>query len=163
MADDKHYVGGEWYRICDRTGFKMRAPVTRKEWTNRIVRTQSWEPRQPQDFVRGVKDDQSVSDPRPRQLNQFQGPLGTTLTAQANAGTNILQIGSSVRMFVGDKVTIMLSTNENFYTTLTDVPSLTTVQIANGLPQTALNGAVFIDVSAESDPTLYQNPYGNAL
>lgn len=71
MADDKHYVPGDFYRIDDKTGFKVRANRTRKEWTNMIVRDQSFEYRQPQDFVRGVIDDQNVPEPRPRQHDVF--------------------------------------------------------------------------------------------
>lgn len=73
MADDRHYIPGSWYRLDERTGFKVRAEKTRKEWTGRIVRDQSWEARQPQDFVRGVRDDQTVPEPRPRQPNVFVG------------------------------------------------------------------------------------------
>ena len=69
MADDKHYVPGDFYRICDRTGFKVRASATQQEWTQNIVRKQSWEPRQMQDFVRGIADDQVVPMPRPRQTD----------------------------------------------------------------------------------------------
>jgi len=71
MTNDLHYVPGTFYRICDRTGFKTRAYRTRKEWNGKIVRDQSWESRQPQDFVRGRKDDMKVPEPRPRQTNQF--------------------------------------------------------------------------------------------
>jgi hypothetical protein len=71
MADDKHYVPGDFYRICDRTGFKVRASKTRKQWDNLIVRLESFEPRQPQDFVRGVPDNQTVPEPRPHQKDIF--------------------------------------------------------------------------------------------
>lgn len=71
MADDQHFVGGDFYRIDDRTGFKVRANRTRKEWNGRIVRSDSFEPRQPQDMVRGQRDDQSVPKPRPRQPDLF--------------------------------------------------------------------------------------------
>jgi hypothetical protein len=71
MADDKHYVPGSFYRICDITGFKVRAERTRKMWSGTIRRIASWEARQPQDFVKGVKDDQAVPDPRPRQVDRF--------------------------------------------------------------------------------------------
>lgn len=74
MADDRHYVPGDWYRICDRTGYKVRASKTKKEWTGNIVRDQSFELRQPQDFVRGRKDPQTVPDARPRQTNHFIEP-----------------------------------------------------------------------------------------
>lgn len=65
MAD--LYKPGDFYRICDRTGFKVRASATRKEWTGMIVRDKSFEMRHPQDFVRGVEDNQNVPEPRPRQ------------------------------------------------------------------------------------------------
>lgn len=71
MADDRHYVPGDFYRICDRTGFKVRAKHTKKEWTNMIVREQSFEMRHPQDFVQGVRDDQTVPEPRPRSQDLF--------------------------------------------------------------------------------------------
>lgn len=73
MADDKHYVPGDFYRIDDRTGFKTRASRTRKEWTGMIVDKARWEARQPQDFVKGVTDNQNVPDPRPRQPNVYIG------------------------------------------------------------------------------------------
>lgn len=63
MANE-YYKPGSFWRIDDRTGFKVRAERTEQEWTNRIVREQSWESRQPQDFVRGTADQQTVPDPR---------------------------------------------------------------------------------------------------
>lgn len=71
MTDDKRYVAGTFYRICDRTGFKVRSYNTQKQWNNLIVRDRSFEMRQPQDFVTGVRDDQTVWDPRPRQVDRF--------------------------------------------------------------------------------------------
>ena len=56
---------GDHNVICDRTGFKVKASDTKREWNNLIVREQSWETRQPQDFVRGRGDRQSVPHPRP--------------------------------------------------------------------------------------------------
>lgn len=63
MANE-YYKPGSFWRIDDRTGFKVRAERTEQEWTNRIVRDLSWEPRQPQDFVRGTADQQTVPAPR---------------------------------------------------------------------------------------------------
>ncbi|MDE2101697.1 MAG: hypothetical protein KGL39_30910 [Patescibacteria group bacterium] len=71
MADDLHYVPGDFYRIDDRTGFKVRARKTRMEWNGLIVSRKVWEARQPQDFVKGVIDDQTVPMPRPRQPNTY--------------------------------------------------------------------------------------------
>lgn len=60
------YRPGGFYRLCDITGFKVRAERTKKQWNNYIVREKSWEPRNAQDFVRGRRDDQTVPDPRIR-------------------------------------------------------------------------------------------------
>lgn len=39
------------------------------EWNNLIVSDRVWEARQPQDFVKGVADNQTVPNARPRQPN----------------------------------------------------------------------------------------------
>lgn len=152
MADDKHYVFGDYYRICERTGFKVRARKTRKEWTNRIIRDGSWEPRHPQDFVRGVRDDQTVPEPRPRTVNSFQGPLGTYLTASFPAATQQITVYQTIRMFAGDTITIMLDNGVVFRTGISLVVDSTTLNIFPGLPYSASNGNIVIDVSAESLP-----------
>lgn len=52
---------GEWNAICDRCGFEYKSSQMKKEWNNLRVCKDCYEPRHPQDFVRGKKDDQSVS------------------------------------------------------------------------------------------------------
>ena len=57
--------------ICDRSGFKI--PVSAglvKTWDNLMVRQASWEPRQPQGFVRGIPERQTGS-PLPEQDDKF--------------------------------------------------------------------------------------------
>lgn len=87
MADDLHYVPGDFYRLDDRSGFKVRAKRQREEWTGLIVDKNLWEARPSQDFVKGVRDDQTVPEPRPRQNDHFVGPLQTTLIAPATPGS----------------------------------------------------------------------------
>ena len=158
MADDKHYVGGEWYRICDRTGFKVRDVRTKKEWTNRIVRNQSWEPRQPQDFVQGVADDQTVVDPRPRQLDMFQGPLSTNVTADCAIGAHVIPVVTNVRFLPGDMVNIMQSNGANWYTKVVNLPyGGNSLQIFPVAQCTILFDAVVINMTAVSNPVF---PYG---
>lgn len=66
------YRSGDPWRICDRCGFKKRVSETAKEWTGLVVCTDKcWEPRHPQDFVRGRKDRQSFRDPRPEPADVF--------------------------------------------------------------------------------------------
>jgi hypothetical protein len=74
MGTELRYIPGSFYRISDRTGFATRAERTQREWQGLIVEKRVWEPRQPQDFVRGVNDIQTVPYPRPRQTNVFVGP-----------------------------------------------------------------------------------------
>lgn len=66
------YRPGSWWRICDRCGWKRRAEDTAKEWTGLIVcRDTCLDVRNPQDFVRGVRDRQAVPNPRPEPPDRF--------------------------------------------------------------------------------------------
>jgi hypothetical protein len=62
---------GDYNVICDFTGFKVHASDTVKTWQGYRVRAQDWEPRHPQDFVRGKRDNQNVPDPRPEETDNF--------------------------------------------------------------------------------------------
>ena len=53
------YKHGDWNVIDDRSGRKRKASQMLKEWTGRYVHRKDWEPRHPQDFVRGVLDKQN--------------------------------------------------------------------------------------------------------
>jgi len=66
------YRPGDYYVICDECGFKKRASETRQRWDKRRVCSDTcWEPRHPQDFVRGRKDRQRVPDARPEAPDTF--------------------------------------------------------------------------------------------
>lgn len=66
-----YYRPGDYNVICDRTGYKVKASQTRREWNGLRVRNGSWEPRHPQDNIRAFRDDQSVPDPRPEEDDNF--------------------------------------------------------------------------------------------
>lgn len=159
MADDLHYVGGTWYRICDRTGFKIRNWRTRKEWTGRWVRDQSFEERQPQDFVRGVIDEQFVPEPRPRQLNVFLGPLQTMTTADINAGETVIPVQSTIRMSVNDSVEVMMSNGEYFLSKIADIPSRTAFQLQSPLPWFVTSGSFVTDTTAQTYADINTTPW----
>lgn len=60
-----------YYLICDRTGFRQSVKKgLKKEWTGSLIRTESWEPRHPQDFVRAIPEKQRGS-PRPEPADYF--------------------------------------------------------------------------------------------
>lgn len=65
-----YYTLGDWNAQCGECGRGFKFSQLRLRWDNQwVCNTGScWEPRQPQDFVRGVKDDQSVPIARPRIL-----------------------------------------------------------------------------------------------
>lgn len=65
------YIAGDHWVICDECGFKVRSSQTRLRWDNRLVCLKDWEPRHPQEFVRGRKDKQRVSNPRPEPADVF--------------------------------------------------------------------------------------------
>ena len=153
MADDKHFVGGSFYRICDMTGFKIRAERTAKQWNSLIVRDQSWEPRQPQDFVKGVRDEQAAPEPRPRQTNVFLGPLTTTLEADADPGDTQLTVLSSVRMEVGDRIMLPVL-DTTYYGNITSVPDPFTINIDPPLPGAAVSGSLLTDASVIAEPDI---------
>lgn len=62
---------GDYNVICDYSGFKVRASECRRTWDGYYVHKKYWEPRHPQDFVRGRVDRQTVEIARPEQEDRF--------------------------------------------------------------------------------------------
>jgi hypothetical protein len=61
---------GTWKVVCDRCGFRYHNTDLRKEWTGLMVchgpgTNDCWEIRHPQEFVRGVRDEQAPPWTRP--------------------------------------------------------------------------------------------------
>lgn len=67
MRKNAGYVMGDWKAVCDRCGADFLASQLKKEWTGLMCCSRCWEPRHPQDFVRGVKDMQAPPWTRPDQ------------------------------------------------------------------------------------------------
>lgn len=145
---DRNYVPGRFYRICDRTGFKVPASETVKQWNGLVVRKQSAEPRHPQQFVRGRADKQSVPLPRPRSIEEYVGALTTTITTSAGAGTTILDVDSSVRFAIADRLLVMLDNGDAFRTTVLGLPSMAQIELAAALPWAVSAGNVITNQTA---------------
>lgn len=62
-----YYQIGQANMICDQCGRGFKSSDISKRWDNALVCKQCWEPRQPQDFVRGITDNPSFQNARPRQ------------------------------------------------------------------------------------------------
>ncbi len=69
-----------WRVICDRCATKRWSGDLRKEWTGLMVCADTcWEPRNPQDFVKGVPDKQNPPWVRPEPADVFIPSFGFML------------------------------------------------------------------------------------
>lgn len=146
---------GSFYRTDDRTGFPRRAEETRQQWNGIIVGENVWEPRQPQDLVRGVKDQQSVPQARPKPPAVFIGPQSEQTSAAVPIGAILIPMVSLKGFTPGDKIGVMLSTGQYFFTWLLGFIE-GALAILNPLPQTVTNGSVVTDFGPIDNP-LTQN------
>lgn len=87
-----YYVPGDWNAQCDECGRGFKFSQLNIRWDGQWCCSACWEIRQPQDFVRGIKDDQSIPVARPR-LFQFVStgtdpfePLGEGLLGEELLG-----------------------------------------------------------------------------
>ncbi len=89
MARADYYADGQWNYICDLCGVKEKSNKAEKTWDNFYVCRKHKEVRNPQDFVRGVKDNQSVPWTRTNPADTFIGGFCTTQGRQAVAGLGV--------------------------------------------------------------------------
>ena len=66
-----YYAKGDWNATCYACGKKFKASMLRKTWQGYYACDECWEPRHPQDFVRGVADSQTPPWTQPRPADVF--------------------------------------------------------------------------------------------
>lgn len=71
MSYQSNYVRGLWKCVCEACGRVYKNTQLRQRWDGFLVCEDDWEPRQPQDFVRGVADYQAPPWTRPEPQNQY--------------------------------------------------------------------------------------------
>ena len=71
MSNNTYYKKGGFWAICDVCGFKYRASQMRERWDGLMVCPDDWNPRQPQDFVKGVPEDTTTPWSRTRVPDTF--------------------------------------------------------------------------------------------
>lgn len=83
---------GDWNGICDKCGKKFKFSELKLEWDGLYVCTANgcWEPRQPQDYLKGIKDNMSVPVSRPGGGDLF---LDTIYWVITNVASIIKRIG----------------------------------------------------------------------
>ena len=81
---------GDPNAICDVCGFKYKLSQLKKRWDNLMVCPEDFEVRQPQDYVRGVRDQRSIPDARPEAPDVFVTGFVTT-----PVGATVITVGAS--------------------------------------------------------------------
>lgn len=90
MTTADYFAPGDWGAICQACGRKVKASELRKRWDGFYVCEREYEPRQPQDFVRAVPDNQAPPFTSPMPDDQFVGVCslsgGTGVAGYSEAG-----------------------------------------------------------------------------
>lgn len=154
MGRKLHFKAGSFYRVDDRTGFPQRAERTRKEWNGLIVDQARWEPRQPQDLVKGVPDLQSVPDARPLGANIYVGPISVQTTANAVIGQTSIPVQTTFGFYQGAKVGCMTDQDGGsvFFTTIASPPAGFNLVLSNPLPYPMASGNLITLYKASPPP-----------
>jgi hypothetical protein len=71
---------GDSNAICDTCGFKYKHSELKEDWRGLMLCDKCWEPRHPQEFLRGVPDNPMQEKPRPDPNPIFSGPNVTVST-----------------------------------------------------------------------------------
>lgn len=148
------YIPGDYWRICDVCGFRYRASQTSKRWDGLITCSEDWEPRHPQDFVRGRRDNQNVPNARPEALDAFLGALQTQISVAASAGDTTFSVDSSARFVSSDAIGVMLNTGSVERHIIQSIPSATTIEVTAPLGGSAAIGNLVVNYSAVAEPDI---------
>jgi hypothetical protein len=71
MGKSDYWKPGDWNADCDYCGQKFKSSELRLTWDGFYACKRDWQPRQPQDYVRGVVDQQSLPWSRPEPPDEF--------------------------------------------------------------------------------------------
>ena len=95
MGKEDYYSKGDWNVYCDYCDKKRKASDCRLTWDNALVCSDTcWEPRHPQDFVRG-KVDKQRTPPHLTRPDDQQGFTDTTLSEAASKGHKEVTLASA--------------------------------------------------------------------
>ena len=88
MGNATYYQDGGWNVTCDLCGKKVKASETEKTWDNFYVCRSHKEERNPQDYLRGIRDVQTVAFSRPTPPLNF---VTSSYILQQQNGFGLLQ------------------------------------------------------------------------
>ena len=98
---------GDYNAICDVCGRKFKFSRLRQKWDNTWACEQDWEPRQPQDYLRGIPDNMSVPLSRPDPPALFLDTLYVTPVTSTSLLSFILNRLKSLAISVISTATIL--------------------------------------------------------
>lgn len=145
---------GDFWRIDDRTGFRVPASETVKEWNGAIVHRRHSEPRHPQDLLRARPNRMRVPDARPPPVDQYIGPLMTEITEAASAGDRVIDVLHTDRFLPGDRIGLYLGSGDMYRAIVQIVESSTELRLTAPLPDAVAVGGVVVNFTAVSPPVL---------
>lgn len=136
------YRPGDYWMICDICGFKRRRSKMKQNWKKQWVCADTcWEPRHPQDFVKGRKEKIAVTHARPEPTDDYQYTASeTTLGANASKGDTEITVASATGMADGYQIAVTLDNGSYIWTTINGTPDGTTVTLTDALLGNATSG-----------------------
>lgn len=147
------YVSGDFWRICDSCGWKVRASQTRKRWDGLMVCRADFEERHPQDFVKLRPERVGVPDARPEPSATYIGALSTTLSADAAAGATSLTVTASTSMVAGDSIGVTLDSGAIQANSISSVTDGTHIVVTTALAGPATSGNLITDYTRTTGPS----------
>lgn len=90
MGSADFFKAGEWNAYCNLCGKKAKSGTMEQTWDKRWVCRSHKEVRNPQDFVRGVKDSPAIPWSTGGQPMPAASAIGGRLLLEPNIGTGLL-------------------------------------------------------------------------
>ena len=145
MSHIPRYDRGDWNAICDVCGRQMKASALRQRWDGLKTCQDDWEPRQPQDFVRGVADYQAPPFTRPEQADSFL-PVTIIYDSNGNLPINPVVSQSFASLLVGRAIGKAVTT--------TPVTSTSSLVATKSSAPPASSSSRYIDANVLNKTTL---------
>ena len=89
MSYTSRFDSGDWKADCDVCGRTYKASQLQQRWDGLMCCHQDWEIRQPQDFVRGIPDNQLAPWTRPEPSDSFIPFNFTPLIPNATSSSTV--------------------------------------------------------------------------
>ena len=90
------WKSGDYWGNCDRCSFTVRVSSLSEEWNGLVVCNECFEPRHPQDLVKGVKDDTSPRNfIRPDDTGEAEACSRLAIAGSAIAGCAVAGVDDS--------------------------------------------------------------------